>query len=296
MILKKVEACKENPYTPVIPVGNGGNFFMKRFRLIFQSAIILMVVVTGIRHAFGWSRTTIETYCPFGGLEAALSLFTHKQFTCATGERNLALFFALIVLTLLARKSFCGWVCPVGTVSEWVSALGRKYFPGRRKDSEGRPLHRFELPRSVDRKLRWGRLIMLAVILGLTYKTGELIFRGFDPYYILFSFHGHEVYFWSYIVLGVVFLAIFIFPMAWCRYLCPLGIALEPFSAVGRLRLVRKESSCKHCRACEYRCPYSIDITATEQVKSGECTLCFECVDACPVPGTLDLEIRGTER
>lgn len=274
----------------------GEFFFVKRFRIIFQLAVIGMVVTTGVRHAFGWSRTSIETYCPFGGLEAAASLFTQKQFTCATGERNLALFVALIVLTLIARKSFCGWVCPVGAISEWFTSLGRKVFPGRRKDHEGRPLHRFELPASVDLKLRWGRLIMLSAILVLTFKTGELIFRGFDPYYILFSFNGHDVFFWSYIVLAVVLLGILVFPMAWCRYLCPLGIALNFFSAIGRLRITRQESSCTHCRACEYKCPYSIDITSVEQVKSSECTLCLECTEACSVLNTLDLEIRGLER
>jgi polyferredoxin len=84
--------------------------------------------------------------------------------------------------------------------------------------------------------------------------------------------------------------------MAWCRYLCPLGIALWPFSALGRLRLVRKEHACTHCGACDQVCPQAIDISNAGQVRSGECTLCFECMEACPEDTALELQIRGVKR
>ena len=135
-----------------------------------------------------------------------------------------------------------------------------------------------------------------ATVLIITYKTGELLFRKIDPYYILFSIHGHDVVYWSYIVLGVILLTTLLLPMAWCQYLCPLGAALAPFSAMGRLRITRNEKTCTHCRICEDRCAHFINITADRQVKSGDCTLCFECVDACPVENTLELEIRGFEK
>jgi len=253
---------------------------MRRLRTAFQIAIIVAVVVTGFRFTMGWSRTSIETYCPFGGLEAALSLFTQQTFTCATGERNLALFIALIVLTLLSRKSFCGWVCPVGAISEWFSKLGQRMF-------------HLEPSRRWDRALRWLRLPVLIVILYFTFRTGELIFRGFDPYYILFSFNGHDVKSWSYLILGAILLGLFLFPMAWCRYLCPLGVALWPFSAAGRLRLARDEDTCTNCAACDSSCPQGIIVSEVGEVRSGECTLCFECVEACPEGDVLKLEAKG---
>ncbi len=266
---------------------------MKRLRTIFQLAILAAVVVTGFRHAMGWSRTSIETYCPFGGLESALSLFTQQRFTCATGERNLALFVALLLLTFLTRKSFCGWVCPVGALSEWFAALGRKIMPRKRKEGDGAPLHALEPPRRVDRALRWLRLPVLIAILYFTFQTGELIFRGYDPYYILFSFNGHDVFGWSYVVLGVVLLGIILFPMAWCRYLCPLGVSLWPFSRIGRLRLARNEEACTNCGACDRVCPQAILVSREAEVRSGECTLCFECTEVCPEENVLSLRLKG---
>ena len=254
---------------------------MKRTRLAFQITVLLAVVVTGFRHAMGWSRTSIETYCPFGGLETAYALITESEFTCAAGERNLALFLGLIALTLFARKSFCGWVCPVGTVSEWCAALGTRWFGRKRRDSCGARLHALEPPRAVDRVLRWLRLPVLLLILYFTYRTGELIFRGFDPYYILFSFHGHDVKIWSYLILAVVLLGIVFVPMAWCRYLCPLGITLWPFARFGGLRLVRNAGSCTDCGACDRSCPQSLDPSKADQVLSGDCTLCLKCTSVC---------------
>ena len=265
-------------------------------RHLFQWGVVLLCLVTGYRYAMGWSLTSIETYCPFGGLESALSLFTNKQFACATGERNLALFIALILLTLLARRAFCGWVCPVGTLSEMFAYLGRKIFPRKRKDSDGYTCHALEPSRRIDQMLKWLKLPVLLIILFLTFKTGELIFRGVDPYYILFSFHGHDVQYWSYIVLAGVLIGIVVMPMAWCRYLCPLGAALWPFAAISRLRIHRNDQTCTHCGACDRVCPYSLPISKKSQMKSGDCTLCFKCMNACPEPDTLELKLGGRQQ
>ena len=270
-------------------------FKLGALRLVFQDAIVVAAAVTGFLHAMGWSRTSVETYCPFGGLEAAYALVTEAQFTCATGERNLALFLGLLVLTLLTRKSFCGWICPVGAVSEWFAALGVKWFGKRRRDPSGERLHAFEPPRKVDRALRWLRWPVLGVILFFTYKTGELVFRGYDPYYVLFSFHGHDVKVWSYLILGVVLVGVVLVPMAWCRYLCPLGAALWPFSRVAGMRLVRSALSCSGCKACHRSCPQSLDPAKSKVVLSGDCTLCFKCVDAC-AERSFDLRLGASKR
>ncbi len=257
-------------------------------RRLFQIAIVLAVLVTGFRYAMGWSRTSIETYCPFGGLETALSLFTHKQFACATGERNLALFVGLIVLTVLSRRVFCSWICPVGSISEWI-ALFVSRLRGSRVLPRTAPVSFARRYPRLDVWLRWLRLPVLATILYLTFRTGELLFRGVDPYYILFSFHGHDVQYWSYIVLGVILAGVILIPMAWCRYLCPLGAALWPFAAVGGLRVVRDATACTDCGRCDRACLQNLPVSSVDMVRSGECTLCGDCLAECPQTGALSL-------
>ncbi len=256
---------------------------LRSTRLLAQVGFLLAAGIEGVRLARGESLAGVERYCPFGGLETAWSFVTRHSFSCTAGELNLALFLALLGLTLVARKAFCSWVCPVGSVSEWLFRLVRR---------PGRPVP-VEPPAGVDRVLRWLRLPVLGVILVATWTTGELVFRGYDPYYILVSARGHDVRAWSYAILAGVLALGMVVPMAWCRYLCPLGVTLWPFAAVGRIRLRRNERHCTACAACTRACPHGIDVAASSEVRSGECTLCLECSAACPSTYAMELRLEG---
>lgn len=256
-----------------------------------QVVIVAATAVVGVRFALGWSLTSVETYCPFGGLETAYALVTRQRFTCAAGELNLALLVSLAVLTLLARKAFCGWACPLGATLEWTGRLTRRVF--RTSLFEGP----WRVPAKVDAALKVSlRLLVLTAVLGATWVTGELVFRTYDPYYVMFSAHGHDIRAWSYGVLGAVLLLAFLVPMSWCKYLCPLGAALWPAASIGRLRLHRTEQHCTACGACDRACPQALAVSTVREVRSGECTLCLECTGACPAPGALGLHLSARTR
>ena len=251
-----------------------------------QAAVALAALWAGAGLAFGWSRDGVERFCPFGGIETLWSVVTRQSFTCATGPYNLTLMVALLAVTLVARKAFCGWMCPVGTVAEALGALGRRLRPnGRRGAAPGLVTP----PRGLDRTLRWLRLPVLGAVLGFTVGTGELVFRAYDPYYVLFSLHGHDVTGWSYPVVGALLGAAVVVPMAWCRYLCPLGGTLWPFARVGWMRVGRRPEACVGCRACDAACPHGLAVADVAAVTSGECTLCLECQRACGKQGALEV-------
>lgn len=250
-------------------------------------------LAAGIGFSMGLPVSGVEKFCPFGGLETGYSLIMQRQLSCATGEYNLSLMLALLLLTILARKSFCSWICPVGTISEWLAILARKLRgrPGRKGGPPGPGL--YAPPEGPDRVLRLLRLPVLGLILYFTWKSGELVFRAYDPYYVLFSAGGHDVRWWSYAVIAVILAAAVVIPMAWCRYLCPLGCALWPLSRLGLLRISRSESACRSCGTCDAACPHSIPVSRTTEVRSGECTLCMECTRACTTEGALGLNVAA---
>lgn len=260
------------------------------WRRAFQIVVIAAAATEGIRFALGASMTGIEKYCPFGGLESAYSLLTSSRFTCAAGEANLSLFVALLIGTLILRKAFCAWVCPVGALSEllaWVGGQLRQRVTSTAGATSSLGFWRPE--RLVDGRFRWLRLVILAAVLGLTAWFGEFIFRAVDPYYILFSVHGHDVVWWSYLFIGVFAVGSVLISMAWCRYLCPLGGALAPFSAAGALCVARDEAMCTQCGRCDAFCPHGLEVSGAAKVKSAECTLCLACVDACSSQGALQI-------
>lgn len=133
------------------------------------------------------------------------------------------------------------------------------------------------------------RLPVLVLILAFTWRTGELVFRPYDPYYVLFSMNGHDVQPFSYAVVAALLLAGSVIPMAWCRYLCPLGITLTPFGRWGALRIRRTGAACHGCGRCEQVCPQSLPVAQQDEIRSGECTMCLECTRACPRSGALAL-------
>jgi len=265
-------------------------------RRIFQAVFVAASAWAGIRLAGGWSLDGVEKYCPFGGLETAYAYVTGNRFTCAAGALNLALFVALLLLTLLARKAFCGWICPVGTVAEALGLLGRRLLGRRTGPVSGSDAGPFCPPARVDRPLRWLRLPLLALVLAFTWKTGELVFRGYDPFYVLFSAHGHDVKGWSYALLAAVLGLAFLVPVAWCRYLCPLGVTLWPFARVAPLQIARVQEACTGCGACDRACPHGLEVASARAVRSGECTLCLACAGACPADGALELRLGRTPR
>ena len=267
---------------------------MKILRKIIQLGVLAAVLWVGIGTLYGWSASSVEKYCPLGGLATSYSLVSAQHLSCATSEFNLTLLVSLILLTLIARKAFCSWICPVGAVSEWVGSLSRTI---RALIAGERPRKRpkrsrygiLEPPRAVDRSMRWVRLPVLVLVLGFSFTLAELVFRPFCPYYVMFSMHGHDVETWSYGILAAVLGFTVIIPMAWCRYLCPLGGALWPLSVVGRLHIRRVKESCTNCGVCDRACPHSLPISTSERVTSGECTLCMECTQACSKRDVLTL-------
>jgi polyferredoxin len=82
-------------------------------------------------------------------------------------------------------------------------------------------------------------------------------------------------------LLGIVALN-FVAPRFWCRYLCPLGAML---GLVSKVSLKRREvnDKCRQCDLCAKVCPTGT-IRPDEGYASdpGECTVCLECMEACP--------------
>ncbi len=258
---------------------------MRVLRTIVQTLFLAGVVAVLVRGIMGQTGSTCETYCPFAGLVALYPLLRHNTYTCAMNEFHVALFVSLVALTFVTKKSFCSWVCPLGTVQEWIGKAGRKLF-GRYV----RP------PAVIDRVLLNLKYVVLVLVLGLTWTVwqGDLGFRAYDPFYIIFTgFQGHETL-WFSIFIGIgVLVAAFFLPMMWCRYLCPLSAVMDPMSRAGFLRLKRNPDACTDCGVCDKACHHGIPVSTADELTARNCTNCLECAEVCPEKGALTLTLLG---
>ncbi len=234
-----------------------------------------------VYHSFGYGSRSFEAYCPFGGVESLWGLLTSGEFSCALGPLNLSMMIALLVLTLVAKKAFCSWACPIGFLEELAARLGGRVW-------KRRPA----VPARLDGRLKLLRYAVLALSLFFTYRLGELVLRGYDPFYLIFSGLGHgSGGLISAVVLGFIALGALVVPMLFCRYLCPMGAVLDPFSRWGLARLWRDETKCSACGRCSRACPQGIAVQHLCWVRHRDCTNCLECVDACQEKDALQLRV-----
>ncbi|MBA4378587.1 MAG: (4Fe-4S)-binding protein [Gemmatimonas sp.] len=196
--------------------------------------------------------------------------------------------FGLICLTaLLLKKSFCAWLCPVGTLSEALARVSHLVFRRRLK-----------LPRWLDLGLMSLKYVLLAyflfaVFVQMTLASVALFIdspynRIADVKMLHFFTRMSPV---TFRVLGALVLLSFVVPYFWCRYLCPYGALLGALSRFSPLKVVRSAPDCTNCGKCAAVCPSYLAVDLGATVTSPECTGCLECVTSCPAPGAL--EVRG---
>ena len=78
------------------------------------------------------ASASLHSLCPFGGVVTIYQFATVGTFVQKIHESAFVLMIIAFLIALLFGPAFCGWICPLGTVQEWVGKLGKKLFKRRR--------------------------------------------------------------------------------------------------------------------------------------------------------------------
>jgi polyferredoxin len=257
----------------------------KHGRTLSQLLFFGLTAWVGYQMVSGVRGATVEKYCPFGGVETLIPWINKTGTLCSLSTMNISILVGVLVLTLVFKRVFCSHICPMGALLEWTGALGKKLGLAKKR-----------IPPKVDAALKWVKYPLLILILGLTIKTGELIFRGFDPYYVIFTANqGHGIGKAGLWVTGAVLVVGLFSSLAFCKYLCPMGACLAPFSRLGLIRITRNEDSCTSCGNCDKACAWGVKVSTAQVVKSAECSNCQDCLRSCPADGALTLGVGRVE-
>jgi len=218
----------------------------------------------------------------------------------------------LILLSLLFSRSFCSFLCPIGTIQDVMALASRK-----KNRQISQKTHKIMI------NLKYAILAVLLVIsftLGFSKIVDPLFYYNYRAN--LGTFHDKPIGYFSlseYIfvffpsiieeivntaniqVLFADFLTFFLFffyigvlivsfyyPRVYCRYFCPFGAMSGIFSEYSFLKISRNPVKCtgrKECGICEKICPMQIKIL-DEKFEGftgrGECILCLKCIEKCP--------------
>ncbi len=293
-------------------------------RLAIQWGVILFVAILAIIPLFKTFTPDFEAYCPVGGIQAFGSYLISNTLTCTMTSTQIVMGLATMIGVFLFSKLFCSFICPIGTVSEWLGKLGDKL------------KIRITIKGVYDKVLRSLKYILFFITFYYTLDSSELFCKKFDPYYaITTGFSVDVVVLWASIAIFLVIMGSVFVRLFWCKYLCPFSALSNIFKFTGffivlmlvyilllkfgvelsyvwplaaasiggyvieligfRTRLfpiakiTRNENSCTNCDICSIKCPQGIDVANMDIVRDVDCNLCSDCVVACPVKNTLQI-------
>jgi len=266
----------------------------------FFAAFVLAVWATWTTRLGGYPVSRILEMDPLVLISTAL----------ATGHVYRFLGWGLIVLaaTFLFGRVFCNWMCPYGTLHQFVGWLFNI-----RKTSERWKSNEYKKVYVLKYALLAVFLIMAfmgALQIGLLdpiclmYRTvatafapasdmavaatgDKLAAAGFDTAlldYLKFApgatrrvFVGS---FWIGAFLTTLVGMNLVIPRFFCRVLCPLGALLGAVSRFSVFRIDRDVHKCTDCNLCLTRCEGAADPQG--KVRVSECFSCMNCIDDCP--------------
>ncbi|MBI5102311.1 MAG: 4Fe-4S binding protein [Nitrospirae bacterium] len=234
---------------------------------------------------------SIEGFLPIGAL-MSLKLWVATGVFDRIHPAGLVIFIAALLMAVLLKKGFCGWICPVGALSDALYRIRLRIFS-----------RRFAMNRWVDYPLRSIKYLLLSLFV-------YIIVIKMDPPAIFSFIEGDYyrvadvkmLYFFTMMTkttmysLALLFVLSVIYRNFWCRYLCPYGGLLGLLSMVSPLKIRRADEACIHCHRCTRSCPSLIPVEDLTIVRTPECTGCLTCVSQCPSKGALDISLSERKK
>lgn len=272
-----------------------------RLRLAIQFAFTVFNIYVGFRFAafLAWAMGETQVFTPKpGAVEGFLpisALLGLRQLV-ETGQwdmvhpAGLTIFLAILVMAFLFRKGFCGYICPVGFLSNLLDKGGRRIGLARI------PHKWIDSPLTAIKYLGAG--FFLYIILTMDSASVQSFISG--PYNMvadakmLAFFTSPSAM--SLLVIAGLGLFSLVFRNAWCRYLCPYGALLGLISWFSPTAVARQEQTCIGCGRCRTGCPAGIEVDRKSIVRTPECIGCAECIGNCPVDGCLSFAAPGGVR
>jgi polyferredoxin len=267
-------------------------FSLAKSRRTIQWLVVIGTFVLGLRHIMPGEASrggSFDSFCAFGGIETLLPYLFTGHLLKSTNLLNFSVLIATLGVSLVAGRAFCGWLCPLGAIQDFVAEWTRKIL-GEKRHIRGKPsktILPLRLPASIDRPLRYAKYIVLPWIVIGSLFTAFPPLREFCPVRAVFGLHMTSL---LWITLAVFLAGSILVERFWCKYLCPLGAALAIFNKISPVRIVSDADHCNNCRRCDIECSMGIQ-DVPDNLSDPECIRCMECLETCARDGSLELKV-----
>jgi polyferredoxin len=266
----------------------------KKIRLASQIFFFVLVALISLNHflvEFGITfpfigSASLHAICPYGGVETFVAFMQFGVLVKKIHTSSLILTAIILVLAIIVGPVVCSYMCPLGSIQEWIAKIGRKIFKKR---------YNTFVPRKLDKILRFTRYFVLVFTVYVTTNSLRLLFLEIDPYYALFNFWSSEATIGGIIVLIIILMSSLFVERPWCKYACPFGALVGISNLFSIFKIKRNKTTCVGCKKCDAVCPMNIEVSTKEVIRDHQCIRCGKCTseESCPIENTVELRVQS---
>jgi MauM/NapG family ferredoxin protein len=249
----------------------------------------LCVVATVGTRPWQWRGWPIRWFLELDPLVAAGTALTTRSL-----HPGLLWALAIVALTILLGRVFCGWICPFGTIHHFMGWLGQRSRPLKRRMEANRYHPAQAVKYGILAALLAAALLPVGKMALATLQTGlldpiPLVTRSFNFAVLslgdLAAGRGVASRFYSGAgLIGALFLALVLLNLAvprfYCRFVCPLGALLGVVGRLSPWSIVTRRAKCIECGLCDLDCAGACNPVGP--IRLSECMMCMNCLDDCP--------------
>ncbi|BCZ44900.1 hypothetical protein psyc5s11_09670 [Clostridium gelidum] len=211
----------------------------------------------------------------FSELKTVYQMISGGNFNFLQAIPNLIEFIAVMLLTIVMGRWFCGWLCAFGAYNDLVYFISKKIFKGK-----------FRVNEKVDSILKYVKYVVLIFIIIVSWTMGSNILGSTSPWDAFGQITNLSIIF-STLLIGFILLVLITIGAAFierffCRYLCPLGAVFAIISRLGITKINKPKDDCGKCKACTINCSMGLKLYKVNGARGGDCINCLKCTEVCP--------------
>ncbi len=211
----------------------------------------------------------------FSELKTVYKMIISGNFNFIQAFPSLVEFVAVMGITILMGRWFCGWICAFGAYNDLIYFISRKVFKVK-----------FRVNEKVDSVLKYVKYVVLVFIIIVSWTMGSSILASTSPWDAFGQITDLSTVFSS-LLIGLILLVLITIGAAFierffCRYLCPLGAVFAIISRIGITKINKPKADCGKCRACTNNCSMGLNLYKVDGARGGDCINCLKCAEVCP--------------
>ncbi len=244
--------------------------------MLYRRLKIIRVVVS-VAFFIGLTAAVADAY--FGASPVGRWLMSDMQLVPAILTGSAVWIVLWMLVTITAGRVYCSTVCPLGTLQDGISRIGRAAAkPGRKDYRYAAPLNALRIPVSVA----VGVCLLAGISIVVTITDPFTLYRRLIMAVVRPVAVGLGGIASAIIIIMAVGACSWRHGRVFCNTVCPLGGLLGLMSRSPVYRVDINTDKCIHCHKCEAVCKSECIDLSTCLVDNSRCVMCLNCTAVCP--------------